>query len=71
MSMRPVRFVHYVMKYIVEDASASVQKGQVKDMPRLHADRDVCKGSTDTPRKATQGCSATLRFARFCKCSGH
>jgi hypothetical protein len=54
--------MHYGTKSIVEDASASVQKGQVKDIPRLHTDRDVCKGSTDTPKNATQGCSATLKL---------
>ena len=33
-----------------------------KNLSRLNADRDAFKGSTDTPRKATQGCSATLNL---------
>ena len=37
-----------------------IQKVRNKSISRLHADRDACKESTDTSRKATQGCSATL-----------
>jgi len=31
---------------------------------RLHADSGVCKGSTDTPKNATQGCSAALKLGK-------
>ena len=52
--------MRYGTKSIVGNVSASIQKMRNESMSRLHADRDACKGSTDTPRKAPQGCSATL-----------
>ncbi len=63
--------MHYGTKFVVGNAPASIQKMWNKSISRLHADRDVCKESTDTSKEATQGCSATLKFARFCKRSGH
>ncbi len=44
----------------VGNASALHPKRVGNGISRLHTDRDVCKGSTDTSRNATQGCSATL-----------
>jgi len=39
-----------------------------KDVFRLHAQRDACKGSTDTPRGATPGMKATSETGTwFCK----
>ena len=52
--------MHYGTKSVVGNVPASIQKMQSKNISRLHTDRDVCKESTDTSRKATQGCSATL-----------
>jgi len=31
-------------------------------MGQLHTDRDVCKGSTDTPQMATLGTRATMNL---------
>ena len=31
----------------------------------MHADRDVCKGSTDTPRDATLRTTATLKLSKM------
>ncbi len=59
------------MKSTVGNVPASIQEVRNKSISRLHTDRDVCKESTDTSKEATQGCSATLKFARFCKRSGH
>lgn len=46
----------------VENASILHPKGMNNGISRLHTDRDVCKGNTDIPRNATQGCSATLKL---------
>ena len=64
--------MRYGTKSVVGNASVSIQRNRSNDISRLHTDRDVCKGRTDTSKGATQGCSATLKFARFCIiCSGH
>ena len=56
--------MHYGTKSIVGNVPASVQKMRNESISRLHADMDVCKGSTDMPRKATQRCSATLNSVK-------
>jgi len=43
--------------------SSSVE--QALKVFRLHADRDVCKGSTDTPRGATRRMIATLKLNKM------
>jgi len=40
----------------------SVQSAVGKGISRLHADRDACKGSTDTPRGAT---SRTVKTSKL------
>ena len=52
--------MRYGTKSVVGDATATHPKKADKGIPRLHADRDACKESTDTSKEATQGCSATL-----------
>ncbi|MCL4375592.1 hypothetical protein M1394_02225 [Candidatus Marsarchaeota archaeon] len=52
--------MHYGTKSVFGNASVSIQRNRYNDISRLHTDRDICKESTDTSRKATQGCSATL-----------
>ena len=46
------------------DANASFNIARrpplVESVGRLHADRDACKGSTDTPKEATPGTTGTL-----------
>ncbi len=51
--------MHHGTKFTVGNASVFIQRNRYNDISRLHADRDVCKGSTGTPKEATQGCSAT------------
>ena len=52
----------------VGNASALHPKRAGNGISRLHADSDACKGSTDTPKNATQGCSAALKLSkRFCE----
>jgi len=40
----------------------SVPSTAGKGISRLHADRDACKGSTDTPKGATFGTGTTLKL---------
>ncbi len=52
--------MHYSTKSVVGNASVSIQRNRYNYISRLHVDRDACKGNTDIPKEATQGCSATL-----------
>ncbi|MGC9011055.1 MAG: RNA-guided endonuclease InsQ/TnpB family protein, partial [Candidatus Micrarchaeia archaeon] len=47
------------------DANASFNialRQPLNGMSQLHADRDACKGSTDTPQMATLGTTATMNL---------
>ncbi|MFH0818262.1 MAG: hypothetical protein V1909_06555 [Candidatus Micrarchaeota archaeon] len=48
----------------VGNASALHPKRAGNGISQLHADSDACKGCTDTPKNATQGCSATLKLSK-------
>lgn len=52
----------------LEASPHSDNKDVGTDVFRLHADRDACKGSTDTPKEATLLSATTLKLdKRFCK----
>ncbi len=45
-----------------ERPCAPARHGTDKDVSRLHADRDACKGSTDTHKEAPLKSAATLEL---------